>query len=139
MKYSIVRPIKVDFEPGQPRLFVITEQDITRELERRMSRVQMGARFRVHRRTGKLLSTIRKNNGVTAGSQYVDVLAGGRGAAYALIHELGSKPHIIRARRRKMLRIPLGGGGVVFRKQVKHPGTTGVHFLTRSLPLAAAD
>lgn len=139
MQYRIVRPTEIKFDPGQPHLFVITDSDISRNLDKRMSRVQMGARFRVRVRTGKLISTIRKNPGITARTQYVDVLAGGRGAAYVMIEHDGSRPHIIRARRRKALRIPVSGGGVIFRRQVRHPGTTGTYFLTRSLPLAAAD
>ena len=138
MRYSVVRPLRITLEPGQPQLFVMTDADIGRNLDKRASRVQMGMRFRVRRRTGKLMSTIRKHPGVSPTGQYVDILAGGRGANYALIEEYGSRPHIIRARRRKMLRFP-SGGGVVFRRQVRHPGTTGTLFMTRSLPLAAAD
>lgn len=41
---------------------------------------------------------------------------------YARILEFGSKPHIIRARRRKYLRFSIGKR-VFFRKQVFHPGT----------------
>lgn len=133
------RITSIDFDPGEPKRFMITDQDISRNLDKRASRVQMGMRFRVRVRTGKLLSTIRKNPGLNATTQYVDILAGGRGANYVMIEEEGSKPHIIRARRRKMLRIPVGAGRVIFRRQVRHPGTTGTHFMTRSLPLAAAD
>jgi hypothetical protein len=139
MEYRIVRPTAIEFDTGQPKLFVLTSNEISRNLDKRMSRVQMGARFRVRVRTGKLISTIRKNPGVTAGAQHVDLLAGGRGANYVMIEHDGSRPHLIRARRRKALRIPVPGGGVVFRRQVRHPGTTGTFFLTRSLPLAAAD
>lgn len=133
------RPIQITFDPGQPKLFVVTDNDLSRNLDKRASRVQMGMRFRVRVRSGKLISTIRKNPGALATTQYVDILAGGRGANYVLIEELGSKPHVIQARRRKALRIPIGGGAVVFRRRVYHPGTTGTHFMTRSLPLAAAD
>lgn len=139
MKFDIVRPTKITFDPGQPKLFVITDEGISRNLDKRASRVQMGARFRVRVRSGKLISTIRKNPGVTAGTQYVDVLAGGRGANYVMVEHYGSRPHRITARRRKFLRIPVVGGGVIFRRSVWHPGTTGTFFLTRSLPLAAAD
>lgn len=132
------RPTSVEFDAGQPRLFIVTDQDLSRNLDKRASRVQMGMRFRVRVRTGKLLSTIRKHPGVSATSQHVDILAGGRGANYVLTEEYGSRPHVIRARRRKALRIPVGGG-VIFRRQVRHPGTVGTHFMTRSLPLAAAD
>lgn len=135
------RPARIDFAPGQPRAFIITDNDLSRNLDLRASRVQMGMRFRVRVRTGKLLSSIRKNRGRDASTQYVDILAGGKQASYVMIEEEGSKPHVIEARRRKFLRIPVGGGGarVIFRVRVHHPGTTGSHFMTRSLPLAAAD
>ena len=97
------RPTSIDFEPGQPKLFVVTDQDLGRNLDKRASRVQMGMRFRGRVRSGKLLSTIRKHPGVGAATQYVDILAGGRGAPYVMIEEEGSRPHIIRARRRKAL------------------------------------
>lgn len=133
------RPASIEFDPGQPKLFIVTDQDLSRNLDKRASRVQMGMRFRVRVRSGKLISTIRKNPGMNASTQYVDILAGGRGAPYVMIEHDGSRPHIIRARRRKALRIPVGGGRVIFRRQVRHPGTVGTHFMTRSLPLAAAD
>lgn len=140
MKIGIYRrATQITFDPGQPKLFVVTDNDLSRNLDKRASRVQMGMRFRVRVRSGKLISTIRKNPGVSATTQHVDILAGGRGANYVLIEELGSRPHWIAARRRKALRIPVGGGGVIFRRRVYHPGTTGTHFMTRSLPLAAAD
>lgn len=140
MRVSIAgRPTSIDFDPGQPKMFLMTDQDLGRNLEKRASRVQMGMRFRVRVRTGKLLSSTRKHPGVSASGQYVDILAGGRGANYVMIEEEGSRPHMIAARRRKMLRIPVGGGAVIFRRKVRHPGTTGTHFMTRSLPLAAAD
>lgn len=133
-----VRFASVTFDPGQPRQWLLTEYDISKNLDRRMSRVQMGARFRVGRRSGKLLSSIRKRPGVSATGQYVDLLAGGAGVNYALAHHDGTRPHLIRARRRKALRFPTAGG-VVFRRVVRHPGTQGTFYLTRSLPLAAAD
>lgn len=133
------RPISIEFDPGQPKLFVVTDQDLSRNLDKRASRVQMGMRFRMRVRSGKLISTVRKNPGVTATSQHVDILAGGKGANYVMIEHDGSRPHVIRARRRRALRIPVGGGRVIFRRQVRHPGTTGTFFMTRSLPLAAAD
>lgn len=133
------RPTSIEFDPGQPKLFVITDRDLGRNLDRRASRVQMGMRFRVRVRSGKLISSVRKHPGVSATTQYVDILAGGKGAPYVMIEHDGSRPHVIRARRRRALRIPVGGGRVIFRRQVRHPGTTGTFFMIRSLPLAAAD
>jgi hypothetical protein len=139
MKVGIRRPYVITFDSGQPKAFVMTDNDLSRNLDLRASRVQMGIRFRMRVRTGKLISTVRKHPGVSATTQYVDILAGGKGADYVLIEELGSRPHVIQARRRKALRIPVGGGRVIFRRRVYHPGTTGTHAMTRSLPLAAAD
>lgn len=130
-------PGQVTFYPGEPRLFARTEPDIRRDLDRRMSNVQIGARYRVRVRSGRLLSTIRKQPGVNARGQYVDLVAGGAGTKYVMFEHDGTQPHIIRARKRKMLRF-VWHGQVVFYKQVRHPGTTGTYFLTRSLPLAAA-
>lgn len=138
MSIELRRPYRIEFDAGEPNRFVVTDNDLSRNLDMRASRVQMGMRFRVRVRSGKLISTIRKNPGVTATSQHVDILAGGKGANYVMIEEEGSRPHLIRARRRKALRIPVAGG-VIFRRQVWHPGTVGTHFMTRSLPLAAAD
>lgn len=127
---------RVVLYPGEPARWALVEPGIGHELDRRMTRVQMGARARVRVRTGTLLSTIRKNPGRDARGQYVDVLAGGRGARYVGVEEFGSAPHRIRARRRKALRF-VQGGRVRFRRSVRHPGTTGSFFLTRSLILAA--
>jgi hypothetical protein len=132
----VLRPGSITFYPKEPRLFVLTEPSILRDLERRMTRVQYASRSMVRIRTGTLFSTIRKQPGVNARYPYVDVVAGGRGARYVMYEHDGTVPHIIRARRRKMLRF-VWHGQVVFRRQVRHPGTTGTFFLTRALPLAA--
>lgn len=131
------RPGQVTFYPGEPHLFARTDISIGRDLDRRMSNVQVGARYRVRVRSGRLLSTIRKNPGVNARGQYVDLIAGGRGTEYVMFEHDGTHAHIIRARHKKMLRF-VWHGQVVFYKQVRHPGTTGTHFLVKSLPLAAA-
>ena len=123
--------------PGEPKKWALTESGIGRELDRRMTKVQMVARARVRVRTGTLLSTIRKNPGRSASGQFVDVKAGGRGARYVGVEEFGSVPHRITARRRKALRFMIGGR-TVFRRSVRHPGTTGTFFLTRSLIFAAS-
>jgi hypothetical protein len=130
------KPSYVVFDPGEPRLFARTNTGIARDLERRMVKVQAAARRHVRVRSGLLLSTIRKNPGVTARGQHVDLLAGGRGIRYTMVEHDGSQAHIIRARHKKSLRF-VWHGQVVFFKQVRHPGTTGTYFLTRSLPLAA--
>lgn len=123
--------------PGEPGKWALTEPGIGRELDRRMTKVQMVARARVRVRTGTLLSTIRKSPGRNSRGQFVDVKAGGRGARYVGVEEFGSAPHRITARRRKALRF-VQHGRVQFRRSVRHPGTTGTFFLTRSLIFAAS-
>jgi hypothetical protein len=122
--------------PGEPRKWALVDQGVGRELDRRMTRAQYAARARVRVRTGTLLSTTRKNPGRSARGQFVDLKAGGRGATYVGVEEFGSMPHRITARRRKALRF-VQGGRVQFRRSVRHPGTTGTFFLTRSLIFAA--
>lgn len=125
----------VKLYPKEPRLFMIDRDGpVLRDLSIRGSRVQGGARRLVRVRTGKLLSTIRKNVGANSRFPYVEIIAGGKGARYAVYEHDGTPAHIIRARRKKSLRF-IAGGQIVFRKQVRHPGTRGTFYLTRSLPL----
>lgn len=133
----VFRPGQVKFYPGEPTAFVVDPGGpVIRDLDRRMTRVQLSARHLVRRRTGLLLSTIRKQPHFSTRFVWVDLLAGGRGARYVMIEHDGSVPHEIRARRRKALRFTVDGQ-VMFRSRVWHPGTEGTHFLTLSLPLAA--
>lgn len=131
-----LRPDQVRFYPGEPTLFVVDPAGpVIRELDRRMSRAQTRARSLVRVRTGLLLSTIRKQPGFRKTYVYVDLVAGRRGMKYTGVEHEGSRPHEIRARRRKALRF-IQGGHVQFRTRVWHPGTKGTHFLTEALPLA---
>lgn len=59
-----------------------------------------------------------------SGSLSVDVRAGGAGSVrYAeFVHE-GTRAHVIRPRRRSMLRF-VSGGSFVFARSVQHPGTS---------------
>lgn len=132
-----VSPGQVTLDKGEPFLFVTDRSGpVIRDLDRRMTRAQFGARRRVRVRTGFLLSTIRKQPGFAKTSVYVDLIAGKPRSPLAGIEEFGTAPHEIRARRRKTLRFVVNGR-VVFRTRVMHPGTTGTHFLTESLILAA--
>lgn len=131
-----LRNVKVTLYPGEPTLFMNDpDGPVRRNLDIRMTRAQAGARRMVRVRTGRLLSSIRKNRGTSARGPYVDLIAGGAGIRYTMFEHDGTRPHIIRARRRKSLRF-MSGGQVVFAKSVRHPGTTGTQFLTRALPLA---
>jgi phage gpG-like protein len=64
------------------------------------------------RRAWRVVST--DNDSVTIGND----------RDYAAVHFYGgqSKPHIIKARKGKALKIPIGGG-FIFRRSIKHPGS----------------
>lgn len=131
-----LKPGKVTFYPGEPTAWVVDPAGpVIRDLDRRMTRAQTGARAKVGVATGHTLSTIRKQPGFKGTYVHVDVVAGRRGSPVAAIQEFGSAPHDIRPRRRKALRF-VQNGHVQFRTRVRHPGTKATHFLTSSLPLA---
>lgn len=128
---------KVTLYPGEPKSFVNDlDGPVVKDLLRRMKRVKFESRKLVRTRTGRLFSTIDTRVGANSRGVYVDVVAGGKGIKYTGYEHDGTKPHIIRARRKKALRFMINGN-VVFRKQVQHPGTTGTLFLTMALPYAA--
>jgi hypothetical protein len=109
---------------------------VDRDLDARSRRVLAAARTYVRVRTGTLLTSIRREEGIGALGRYIDIVAGVPGLTTYLGYEHdGTSPHIIRPRRRKALRF-IAGGRVVFATQVRHPGTQGSHFLTRALDAA---
>lgn len=118
---------------AQLRLYARTDPGVLADLTRRATRVQGGARQRVGKRTRKLERSIVKRPGADARSVYVDVVAE---QDYALLHHQGTPAHIIRPRNRQVLRFP-SAGGVVFARQVRHPGTRPNRFLADSLFLAS--
>lgn len=137
MPVRVTGPYRVKLDPGEPKLFVNDlDGPVIRDLLRRMTRVKFEARKLVRVRTGRLLTSIDTRVGATVKGPYVAVVAGGKGITYTGYEHDGTAPHIIRARRRKYLRFMIDGQ-VVFRKQVRHPGTTGTLFLEMALPYAA--
>lgn len=129
--------VNVTLYPGEPYLWLNSyDSGLPQELDRRMFRVQVGAEQRVRVRTGTLLATIRRNSSTVRKLPAVEVVAGRARMRYTMFEHDGTTPHIIVARRKKSLRFMMNGQ-VVFRRRVRHPGTRGTFFLTRSLPLAA--
>ena len=129
--------VKVTLYPGEPYLWLNSyDSGLPQELDRRMFKVQVGAEQRVRVRTGTLLATIRRNSSQWRRLPAVEVAAGRARMRYTMFEHDGTAPHIIVARRRKALRFVLNGQ-TVFRRRVRHPGTQGTFFLTRSLPLAS--
>lgn len=79
----------------------------------------------------QIAQRMRKNTGQTAASVHGSRTSDLEGrvvssSVVALILEDGSRPHIIRPKRAKVLAFP-GGSGTVFTRFVRHPGTKGYH------------
>lgn len=113
-----------------------TRGPVGRDLEARSRRVQSRARMLVGVRSGTLLASIRREQGVGPRGLYWDILSGVPGlTTYLMDHHDGAPPHVIRPRRRKALRF-VSGGQIVFAREVHHPGNRGTRFLTRALEAA---
>lgn len=127
--------------PGEPQGFANDPREgIMYDLRYRLFLISGLAKARVQVDSGFTLTTIHDvvNRSVRR-YPYGDVIAGKPGArkekrraTVPVILDQGSRPHVIRARRRKALRFVVNGT-VKFRRSVMHPGTRGSGFLTRSL------
>lgn len=86
------------------------------------------AKYRAPRRTGLMANSIGSSMRVSSFSIRGKV---GTRVKYAAVQNDGSRPHVIRARRKKALRFywERVGRTVVFR-EVSHPGTGATQFLT---------
>jgi hypothetical protein len=128
--------------PGEPQAFANDPHEgVMYDLRYRLFLIAGLAKRRVQVDTGFLLTTIRDEvNSNVRRYPYGDVIAGKGGRrkkggdprTVPEIMDRGSRPHVIRARRRKALRFVVNGK-VVFARTVLHPGTRGSGFLTRSL------
>lgn len=116
---------------------------VMKDLVRRGNVVMLVAKTFVRVRTGRLRTLIRLQ--VNYKKANVTIVAGRTGLTpYTMFEHDGTSPHIITAKKRGRgkkrragyLRFTVGGQ-VVFRRSVKHPGTTGSQFLVRALPFAA--
>lgn len=135
-------PGQVKLLPGEPQAFANDPHEgVMYDLRYRLFLIGGLAKARVQVDSGFTLTTIRdKVNRSVKRYPYGDVIAGKAGArrkgggprTVPEILDKGSRPHVIRARRRKALRFVVNGK-VVFRRQVMHPGTRGSGFLTKSL------
>lgn len=89
-------------------------------------------------RSGALRNSIQSTGAsgeFSAGNLHVDVTYAATsddGYPYGIAINDGSRPHVIRARRRKRLRIPLPNG-FAFPESVNHPGTEATRFADDAL------
>jgi phage gpG-like protein len=126
--------VEIPKQPGWDQTFKSHTGPVGREIDRRATRVLAAARGQVGIRTGQLRGNIHKE-WITQPGGDVGVRVGSN-VPYALLHHEGTKPHIIRARRAKLLRYINRQGQVTFARSVFHPGTRSNKYLTDNLPLA---
>jgi hypothetical protein len=93
--------------------------------------ITVAAKAQVGVRTGALRASIHMRHLRDSRGQYVKI---GSGLDYALLHHNGTRPHIIRPDRAKVLRF-VRGGKVIFAHSVRHPGTKANRYLTDNLKL----
>lgn len=98
------------------------------------------ARRLVGVKSGDLKATIgfrivRSNPGYN-----VEIHAGGtpKTMRYVMPHHDGARPHVIRPRRKRVLKFQ-SGGKTVFARKVNHPGNRGTHFLLRGAQAAGLN
>lgn len=83
-----------------------------------------------HTRTGALVRSLKLRR---KGNNNLEVYHDLQAAPHALFVHWGTKPHLIRPKKKKMLRfVPTGGNSFVFARIVHHPGYKGDPYLIRA-------
>ncbi|WP_284576856.1 hypothetical protein [Streptomyces sp. 2P-4] len=122
-------PVEVSIPPGQlARLLRLRNGTVARRLAARTERTARIAEREAPGRMGRFVSWE-----VTEGPQGLQGVITCDHPATRFVLD-GTRPHLIRPRRRKALRFEVGGD-VVFAKLVRHPGTKPNNFLGRALRL----
>lgn len=76
------------------------------------------------------------DNGANVGTVYIDEYA----APYGPFVHNGTRPHVIKPKRKRYLRwAPIAGNGFLFAKEVHHPGTKADPFLYEALERKRGD
>lgn len=144
------RGVRVIMDPGALQSFISSPQGpIVKSLIRRGTLVQNAAKLQIRLghvgggekgvkgALGNLRNTIVKRTLPPDGTTQAPFVRVGSAHPIALIHHNGTRPHIIRPRKAKMLRFySQKGGAFVFRSVVHHPGTRPNRYLTDNLHLA---
>lgn len=125
--------------PGDQRIDTAAVNQVThgpgvrKDLRRRARNVQAAAKAQVGVKSGRLRGTIRIEEGgnLRGVAASVTVVAGRPGMRYTGWHHDGTRAHDIYPTRKQALKFT-GGGGVVFARRVRHPGTKANRFLTDS-------
>lgn len=116
-------------DSGVASLFNNPRGDVYRYMESQARKVVFAAKRYVGKRTHLLERSIGYKMYRFGDGVYYTVTASN---SIALLHELGSRPHIISARPGRTLRFKQGGR-VVYAKVVMHPGTRPNPYLVTAL------
>jgi hypothetical protein len=123
--YRIIRSVFRDVDGPVGRLLDEKSRAVLQEAQRT-----------VPVKSGKLLTSLRREYGVGSRGPYWQIHVGVPGLTNYLQYVLfGAAPHIIRPRRRKALRF-IGRSGVTFATVVHHPGQRGNNFMVKALRAA---
>lgn len=127
----------VQFKPnraGMARLLKTPSGEVGRYFSRLGGYVtreaQALAAARLERHTGVYASGFRTTTLLVGGELRTRIT---NVAPYASYIERGTRPHVIRPVRARMLRFTVGQGTVVFAREVHHPGTKPYRILTDAL------
>lgn len=106
--------------------------EVGRFLAGRARLIIVAARRQVGYKTGALSTSIHSRQSRTAYGQMVWI---GSTLDYALAHHEGTKPHIIKPKKARVLRFT-AGTRVIYSRSVKHPGTRANRYLKDQLYIA---
>ena len=125
MATVVFRKAELDFLLNSP------EGDVGKYLAKKGRLLMAAAKTQVGVRTGALRSSIHMRHLRDSRGQYVKI---GSNLDYALLHHQGTKPHVIRPDRAKVLRF-VRGSRIIYTTSVMHPGTKANRYLSDNLKL----
>ena len=125
MATVVFRKAELDFMLNSP------EGDVGKYLAKKGRLIMAAAKAQVVVRTGALRSSIHMRHLRDSRCQYVKI---GSNLDYALLHHQGTKPHVIRPDRAKVLRF-VRGSRIIYTTSVMHPGTKANRYLSDNLKL----
>jgi hypothetical protein len=125
MATVVFRKAELDFMLNSP------EGDVGRYLAEKGNLIMDAARAQAGLRTGALRRSIHMRHLRDSRGQYVKI---GSKLDYALVHHEGSKPHVIRPARTKVLRF-VKGSMVIYSPEVMHPKVEANRYLSDNLKL----
>ena len=125
MATVVFRKAELDFLLNSP------EGDVGKYLAKKGRLIMAAAKAQVGIRTGALRSSSHMRHLRDSRGQYVKI---GSNLDYALLHHQGTKPHVIRPDRAKVLRF-VRGSRIIYTTSVMHPGTKANRYLSDNLKL----